>query len=121
LLETGWAHEFAQPDSGAAPVGGLAGMPVCCGFLALGTAGHGGSEIHSSRDAERLRRFRHFDRIAVPQSIGRWSATHAILSLSETSLNRLCRRLGGSTAFDLIQQRLALEARRRLVYAREFR
>jgi AraC family transcriptional activator of pobA len=39
------------------------------------------------------------------------------LGLSETSLNRLCRRLAGSTAFDLLQQRLALEARRRLIHA----
>src|ERR1700727_3396389 len=39
------------------------------------------------------------------------------LGLSETSLNRLCRRLTGGTGFDLLQQRLALEARRRLIYA----
>jgi len=109
------AHEFAQPDSGAAPVGGWL---ACCVLwvLALGTAGHGGSEIHSSRDAERLRRFRH---LIESQYLKHWPveryARH--LSLSETSLNRLCRRLAGSTAFDLIQQRLALEARRRLVYA----
>jgi AraC family transcriptional activator of pobA len=38
------------------------------------------------------------------------------LSLSSTSLNRLCQSLASATAFDVIQQRLALEARRRLVY-----
>jgi AraC family transcriptional activator of pobA len=38
------------------------------------------------------------------------------LALSESSLNRLCRRLTGHTAFELIQQRMALEARRRLVF-----
>ena len=35
----------------------------------------------------------------------------------DSELNRLCRRLTGCTAFELIQQRLVLEARRRLVYA----
>jgi AraC family transcriptional activator of pobA len=38
------------------------------------------------------------------------------LRLSESSLNRLCRRLTGGTGFDLVQQRLALEARRRLIH-----
>jgi AraC family transcriptional activator of pobA len=38
------------------------------------------------------------------------------LALSESSLNRICRNLTGGTAFDIVQQRLALEARRRLVY-----
>jgi len=80
------------------------------------TAAHGSSEIHSSRDADQLRRFRHLieSRYLKHWPVERY-ARH--LSLSETSLNRLCRRLAGSTAFDLIQQRLALEARRRLVYA----
>jgi AraC-like DNA-binding protein len=41
------------------------------------------------------------------------------LGMSETSLNRLCRRLTGSTGFDLVQRRLALEARRRLLNAGE--
>jgi AraC family transcriptional activator of pobA len=109
------AQEFEQPDSWAAPVGGWL---ACCVLwvLALGTAARGGSEIHSSRDAERLRRFRH---LIEAQYLKHWPveryARH--LALSETSLNRLCRRLAGSTAFDLIQQRLTLEARRRLVYA----
>jgi AraC family transcriptional activator of pobA len=109
------AYEFAQPDSSAAPVGSWL---ACCVLwvLALGTAGHGSSEIHSSRDAERLRRFRH---LIEAQYLKHWPVERYAghLSLSETSLNRLCRRLAGSTAFDLIQQRLALEARRRLVYA----
>jgi AraC family transcriptional regulator, transcriptional activator of pobA len=109
------ADEFSQPDSSGAPVGGWL---ACCVLwvLAHGIAAHGSSEIHTSRDAERLRRFRH---LIESYYLKHWPveryARH--LSLSETSLNRLCQRLAGSTAFDLIQQRLALEARRRLVYA----
>jgi AraC family transcriptional activator of pobA len=109
------AQEFSQPDSWAAPVGSWL---ACCVLwvLALGTAAHGSAEIHSSRDTDRLRRFRH---LIESQYLKHWPvkryARH--LALSETSLNRLCRRLAGGTAFDVIQQRLALEARRRLVYA----
>jgi AraC family transcriptional activator of pobA len=108
------AHEFAQPDSWASPVGYWL---ACCALwvLAHGAAAHGPAEIHSSLDARRLRRFRH---MIESQYLKHWRvqryARH--LALSETSLNRLCRRLAGSTAFDMIQQRLALEARRRLVY-----
>jgi AraC family transcriptional activator of pobA len=108
-------HEFTQPGSWAAPVGGWL---ACCVLwvLAQGTAACDPAELNGSRDAERLRRFRH---LIEAQYLKHWPveryARH--LGLSETSLNRLCRRLADSTAFDLIQQRLALEARRRLVYS----
>jgi AraC family transcriptional activator of pobA len=39
-----------------------------------------------------------------------------LLYMSESSLNRVCRSAAGSTAFELIQARLELEARRRLIY-----
>ena len=38
------------------------------------------------------------------------------LHVSESSLNRLCRAVAGATAFEIIQDRLELEARRRLTY-----
>jgi AraC family transcriptional regulator, transcriptional activator of pobA len=109
------AFEFSQPDSWTAPVGSWL---ACCvlWILALGTAAHGNSESPGGHEAERLRRFR---QLIESQYLKHWPvkryAKH--LALSETSLNRLCRRLAGSTAFDMIQRRLALEARRRLVYA----
>lgn len=38
------------------------------------------------------------------------------LKMTESRLNRLCLRLGGKSAFETIQQRLILEARRKLTY-----
>jgi AraC family transcriptional activator of pobA len=123
-------HEFKQPDSWDAPVGSWL---ACCvlWILAHGAASHsalshsavshgsaarGSPEFHGIHDAERLRRFR---QLIESQYLKHWPVRRYAqeLALSETSLNRVCRRLAGSTAFDLIQQRLALEARRRLVYA----
>ena len=108
-------HEFKQPDSMAAPVGGWLACSVLW-ILALAIAARGAPELPSSQDAERLRRFRH---LIEAHHLKHWPVDRYArqLGLSDASLNRLCRRLAGSTAFDLIQQRLALEARRRLVYA----
>ncbi|MEP6546056.1 MAG: helix-turn-helix domain-containing protein [Gammaproteobacteria bacterium] len=108
-------HEFGQPGSWAAPVGSWLALSVLW-ILTHGTQVHGAPEFHGTPDAERLRRFR---RLIEVQFLKHWPvkryARHLVLS--ESSLNRLCRRVAGCTAFDLIQQRLALEARRRLVYA----
>jgi AraC family transcriptional regulator, transcriptional activator of pobA len=108
-------HEFRQPDSWDAPVGSWLACSALW-VLALGTAGDGTPELHGSRDTERLRAFRH---LIESQFLKHWPVERYAqrLSLSETSLNRLCRGLAGRTAFDMIQQRLVLEARRRLVYA----
>ena len=108
-------QEFRQPDSWSGPVGSWLACSVFW-ILAQGTAAHGTSELHAGHDAERLRRFRH---LIESHHLKHWPVERYArqLALSETSLNRLCRKLAGSTAFDLIQQRLALEARRRLVYA----
>lgn len=40
----------------------------------------------------------------------------AKLKMTESRLNRLCLRLGGKSAFEITQQRLILEARRKLTY-----
>jgi AraC family transcriptional regulator, transcriptional activator of pobA len=108
-------QEFRQPDSWGAPVGSWLACSVFW-ILAAGTAAHGTSELHAGHDAERLRRFRH---LIESHYLKHWPVERYArqLALSATSLNRLCRKLAGGTAFDLIQQRLALEARRRLVYA----
>ncbi|MBU3723931.1 MAG: helix-turn-helix domain-containing protein [Burkholderiaceae bacterium] len=47
-----------------------------------------------------------------------WSVEHyaRALNLTEGRLNRLCQRVCGQTAFGVIQARLLLEARRKLIY-----
>ena len=109
------AEEFAQPSSWSAPVGSWL---ACCvlWIIAHGTAGHVTPEVHSTTEAQRLRRFR---RLIESQYLKHWPVARYArrLAVSETSLNRLCRRQTGCTAFELVQQRLALEARRRLLYA----
>ncbi len=46
-------------------------------------------------------------------SIGNYAAA---LGLTDSRLNRLCKRLAGRRAFEIVQDRLMLEARRQLVY-----
>ncbi len=48
---------------------------------------------------------------------GQWYAGQ--LHMSESSLNRLCRTVADATAFDIAQDRLELEARRRLIFTSE--
>lgn len=58
-------------------------------------------------------------RAAVEQHYkAQWSVTQLAnaLSVTESRLNRLCLKLAGKSVFDLLQQRLMLEARRRLTY-----
>jgi AraC family transcriptional activator of pobA len=74
------------------------------------------SAVANGGDLERLRRFRQLIEGGFMRHLPVSNYARQ-LGLSETSLNRLCRRLAGATAFDIIQQRLALEARRRLAYA----
>ena len=108
-------NELRQPDSAAAPVGSWLACSVLW-MLAQAIAAHGAGGPPGSHDRERLRRFRH---LIESNYLKHWPVERYArkLALSDTSLNRLCRRLAGSTASDLIQQRLASEARRRLVHA----
>src|SRR5260221_5384134 len=69
-------------------------------------------------DAYELDRLRRFRLLVETHYQKHWPVKRYArqLALSESSLNRICRNLSGGTAFDIIQQRLALEARRRLAY-----
>jgi AraC family transcriptional regulator, transcriptional activator of pobA len=107
--------EQRDPKAAAKPVGGW--LACCVLYTAAEAIKHSTMpETHSGTDLARLRRLRQMieNRYAQHWPIQRFARE---LGLSETSLNRLCRRLTGSTGFDLLQQRLALEARRRLIYA----
>ena len=101
-----------------AAVNPVGGWLACCVLYTVAEAvKHSNvAESYSGTDLARLRRFRRMieNRYAQHWPIQRFARE---LGLSETSLNRLCRRLTGSTGFDLLQQRLALEARRQLIYA----
>jgi len=105
--------EFRQPDSTR--------LPVCTWLAAsvLAVLAHsidaGTAEFPSGPDLKVLRRFR---ALIEANYLRHWPVQRYArrLEISETSLNRLCRTLCGATAFHLIQQRLALEARRRLVF-----
>lgn len=107
--------EQRRPESSFNPVGGWL---ACCVLYTVAEAVKHSSvpDYYSGTDLARLRRFRQLieNRYAQHWPIQRFASE---LGLSETSLNRLCRRLTGGTGFDLLQQRLALEARRRLIYA----
>jgi AraC family transcriptional activator of pobA len=111
-------EEFRQPDS--------ARLPVCTWLAAsvLAVLGHSmlahgesaeAAEFACGRDVRLLRRFR---ALIETHYLKHWPVQRYArqLDLSQTSLNRLCRTVCGTTAFDLIQQRLALEARRRLMF-----
>jgi AraC family transcriptional regulator, transcriptional activator of pobA len=107
--------EIRKPEAASVPVGGW--LACCVLYTVAEAVKHSSvSESYSGTDLARLRRFRQLieNRYAQHWPVQRFARE---LGLSETSLNRLCRRLTGSTGFDLLQQRLALEARRRLIYA----
>jgi len=107
-------QEFRQPESLHAPISAWLACSVLWLF-ASGTQNAASTFTANSQDAERLRRFRQLieDRYLRHWPVARYARQ---LNLSEASLNRLCRRLAGTTAFELLQERLALEARRRLLY-----
>jgi AraC family transcriptional activator of pobA len=107
-------EEFRLPESLVAPVGAWLACSVL--WLLAGTQARRLPAVPANdADLELLRRFR---LLIEAKYLRHWSVVRYArqLGASETSLNRLCRRLAGATAFELIQQRLALEARRRLAY-----
>ncbi|MGA9596208.1 MAG: helix-turn-helix domain-containing protein [Acidimicrobiia bacterium] len=67
------------------------------------------------RPHDRFREFRAAveDHYADHWPLGRYAD---LLHMSESSLNRVCRAVAGVTAFEIVQGRLELEARRRLIY-----
>jgi AraC family transcriptional activator of pobA len=113
LFET-LMQEFRQPESLMVPVSGWLACSVLW-ILASTTMATMPTGLLGRYDLDRLRRFR---LLIESHYLSHWPVKRYArqLALSESSLNRLCRSLTGGTAFDVIQQRLALEARRRLLY-----
>jgi AraC family transcriptional activator of pobA len=107
-------QEFRQPDSLVAPVSGWLACAALWTLAAMAAAVPAAG-VPAGHDLARLRRFR---LLVESHYLEHWPVErYAVeLAVSDSSLNRLCRALTGGTAFDVIQQRLALEARRRLVY-----
>ena len=106
--------EFHRPDSTLAPV---------CLWLARSVLWIIGRElVRRQAIAPETRRehrwFTNFRTLLETHYLEHWPiARYArTLGLTESRLNRLCERQSGRSAFALVQERLALEARRRLTY-----
>jgi AraC family transcriptional regulator, transcriptional activator of pobA len=107
-------QEFRQPESVTVPVSGWLACALLW-ILASGSVTAAPAGLLDRHDMDRLRRFR----LLIEANYSKhWPVQRYArqLALSESSLNRVCRSLTGGSAFDVIQRRLALEARRRLVY-----
>jgi len=107
-------EEFNQPDSLLVPVSGW----LACSLLAVLAASSWSRVPRGSLGDVELERLGRFRRLIEAHCLDHWPVSRyaAELALSESSLNRLSLNLAGGTAFELVQQRLALEARRRLTY-----
>ncbi len=107
-------EEFQQPDSVMAPVSGWLGCSLLA-VLATSVSKAAPRGVVGSPDVDRLSRFR---QLIEAHYLEHWPVSRYadVLGWSESSLNRLCVNLAGGTAFEVVQQRLALEARRRLTY-----
>lgn len=122
-------QEFRQPEGFKSPViGWLASSALW--LLALHAAGvtatlgvgrdqgatSGAATAAAGRDE--LARLWRFRQLIERHYTKHWGVARyaRALALSTTSLNRLCHSVTGSTASDVIQQRLMLECRRRLIY-----
>ena len=108
---------FHQPDPFRSPVVGWLACAALWILAARPGAAPGPIEHHDvvHHDLSRLWQFR---QLIERHYLQHWPVQRYArrVAMSETSLNRLCQSLAGTTAFDLIQQRLALEARRRLTF-----
>jgi len=74
---------------------------------------------HSGSGARSSDLFRDFQNLVEHHYIDHWPVAKyaSSLHISESSLNRLCRTVSATTAFEIIRARLETEARRRLIYS----
>ena len=106
--------EFMRPQHGHTLM--LDWLTRCVMLLLLRQhAAHRSADLSGRADFELFSRLR----ASVEENYkAQWSvARHAAaLRVTERRLNRLCLKLTGKSTFDLLQQRLMLEARRKLTY-----
>ncbi|HLZ99196.1 MAG TPA: helix-turn-helix domain-containing protein [Steroidobacteraceae bacterium] len=105
--------EFRHPD------GASSALPVMLAAALVSLIASRPAEKPSMRGGRSnyalLRRFHALvdTNLAAHWPVPRYASS---LGLTESALNRLCRRQLGNSALEVVQQRLALEARRRLIY-----
>lgn len=108
------ADEFAQPGRGHARM--LVWLVRALLLLLVREQlAHRSRQAGDERHVRHLQRFRQLIEAHYREhwTVQRYAQE---LNLTESRLNRLCQRETGATAFALIQQRLLLEARRRLIF-----
>lgn len=106
--------EFREPESGAAPVTGWLANSIL--WVLARHVAHARSG--AARAPTRQRNWLRFRALAEAHFHEQWNVSRYArqLGLTTTRLNRLCRAQCGLTASQVLQKRLALEARRRLIY-----
>jgi AraC family transcriptional regulator, transcriptional activator of pobA len=106
--------EFREPEAGAAPITAWLANSVLW-ILARYVAR---VRAASAQAPIRQRAWLRFRALAEAHYHEQWSVARYARQLGLTTgrLNRLCREQSGLTASRVLQQRLALEARRRLIY-----
>ena len=105
--------EFRQPESGLAPISGWLANSILW-ILAR----HFAHERDAAQAPMRQRAWLRFRALCEAHYHEQWKVSRYArqLGLTPGRLNRLCREQCGQTASRLLQQRLTLEARRRLIY-----
>lgn len=113
VLASEMLREHDTVDIGRVPI-----MEAILGAILLTLTRHV-DNVNASPSRQRPDdRFREF-RIAVEEHYREHWPLHRyadLLHLSESSLNRICQAVAGTTAFEIVQGRIELEARRRLLY-----
>jgi AraC family transcriptional activator of pobA len=106
--------EFHEPEAGAAPVAGWLANSILW-ILARHVAR---ARAQSAQAPTRQRNWLKFRALAETHFHEQWKVSRYARQLGLTAgrLNRLCREQCGLSAARVLQQRLALEARRRLIY-----
>lgn len=108
LAEFGWARP------GRAPILEWLARAVLVMVARLVQADAGARRL----DRQRAELFSRFRQMVEARYREHWTIPRyaEVLRVTESRLNRICKALTGRSAFDLVQDRLLLEARRRLVY-----